>query len=509
VTADEMRALDRIAIEDAGIAGVVLMETAGRAVAEAVADIHSQTSGGHVCVLCGKGNNGGDGFVVARTLSQWGFEVGCLLLSKRESITGDALVQLDAVDTLGIEVVEIDQGLDAVDGAADLIATAAVCVDAMLGTGLTQAVREPYASAIEQVNQSDAAVVAVDLPSGVSADTGQILGVAVQADATITFALHKRGLLTHPGAELAGTISVADIGIPTDAIEHLRPNTFLIDLDDPVLPARRPNSHKGHFGHVLIVGGSPGKGGAPLLAGLAALRSGTGLVTVLTDQRCQASLEGKIPELMVEAGWDEDRMDEDAVRSMATGKQAIVVGPGLATDSIGMAVLEVILETADTPVIIDAGALTLLADNPSILTNSANSRQVLTPHPGEAARLLSSTTSEVQADRFEALNALVSLSNSVVILKGAHSLIGEPGQTIHINTTGNPGMASAGTGDVLAGLIGSLAGRGLDPLEAAVCGTHLHGLAGDVVAEAIGQDSLIAGDLVHALARLLPLENND
>jgi NAD(P)H-hydrate epimerase len=508
VTAAEMREMDRITIEDAGISGLVLMENAGRSVAKAVAELHEQTSGGHVCILCGKGNNGGDGFVAARYLSQWGIEVGCILVASRDQVTGDALTQLDTVDTLGIEVVEAAEGLDAVEGAVDLIETAAVCVDALLGTGLQSDVRAPVASVIEQLNQSPCRVVAVDVPSGVCSDTGQVLGNAVRADMTVTFALYKRGLLVYPGAELAGEIIVTDIGIPNDVIDHIRPNTYLIDLETPIFAARPPDSHKGHYGHVLIVGGSAGKGGATLLAGLAALRCGSGLVTVLTDSHCQASLEGCVPELMIETGWTPTHVEPDKIRAAMDGKTAVVVGPGLDPDDIGLSVLTEILRDGSIPTVIDATGLALLAKNPGLL-GEGSPPLILTPHPGEAGQLLASSSTDVQNNRFEAIASLTGQYNAHIILKGAHTLVGGLDHSIHINTTGNPGMASAGTGDVLAGMVGSFVGRGIPLLEAAITATHLHGLAGDFAAQELGEESVIASDIIDVLPSLLDDDDDD
>ena len=508
VSAAEMREMDRITIEDAGLSGLVLMENAGRSVAEAVAELYEESNGGHVCILCGKGNNGGDGFVIARYLSQWGIEVGCLLIASRDQVTGDALTQLDTVDTLGIEVVELAEGLNAEEGAVELINTAAVVVDALLGTGLQSDVRDPIKAVIDAVNQGECPVVAVDVPSGVCSDTGQVLGCAVQADVTVTFALHKRGLLVHPGAELAGEIVVTDIGIPNDVIDHVRPNVYLIDLESPPLEPRLPNTHKGHYGHVLIVGGSAGKGGAPLLAGLAALRCGSGLVTVLTDSHCQVSLEGCVPELMIESGWTPTDVDPEQIRSVLSGKSAVVVGPGLDPGDVGLAVLTEVLQHSTVPIIIDATGLALLAQNPTLLGEQAPP-VILTPHPGEAGQLLKSSSADVQANRFEALASLVNQYNTHVVLKGAHTMVGGLDLSVHINTTGNAGMATAGTGDVLAGMIGSLAGRGMPLLESAITATHLHGLAGDAASLTLGEESVIASDLIDALPALLGDETDE
>jgi hydroxyethylthiazole kinase-like uncharacterized protein yjeF len=510
VTAAEMREMDRITIEDAGVGGLVLMENAGRAVAETVIGfINEADVGGHVCILCGKGNNGGDGFVIARYLAQRGIDVVCLLVARREDVSSDAGVQLDIVDTLGVPVLEVYEGLGQHPDAGDAFETAFLHIDALLGTGLTSDLRGVVRDLVDAVNDLDSTVIAVDVPTGICSDTGRVLGTAIEADLTVTFGCYKRGLMTYPGAEYAGESLLVDIGIPPEVVDHVGPRVALTtDLTSPFLPARAPNSHKGQYGHVLVVGGSPGKGGAPLLAGMAALRCGAGLVTVVTDSRCHPALEGRHPELMVEMGWSSQQVDENALRELALGKNAIVIGPGMKPDDISLQVLRAILGAAECPVLLDAGALTLLAQNPT-LTDELGADAVITPHPGEAAQLVGDSSQAVQSDRFAALDKLTDLVGGVVVLKGAHTLIGEPTGAVHLVTSGNPGLATAGTGDVLAGLIGALAARGLPVGEAARLGAHLHGLAGDFAADHLGVESMIAGDLLDVLPEILKPQDTD
>lgn len=495
VTAAEMREMDRVTIEDAGVAGVVLMETAGRATAEIAREL-ADDDAGPIVILCGRGNNGGDGFVVARTMQQWGYEVLCLLASRREAVSGEALTQLDIADTLGVSIIETEGGLD--EDAEMALASAGLVVDALLGTGLSSDVGGVMSELIDIVNDMEVPVLGVDVPSGICADTGRVLGCAMVCDVTVTFGCLKRGLTVYPGAGFAGDVIVADIGIPTDVMDHVAPAASLNDdLHPPYVPTRHAAVHKGLCGHVLVVGGAPGKSGAVLLAGMAALRSGAGLVTVLTDARCQAALEGRYPELMIEAGWTADSLGD--IDAILDGKDAIVVGPGLPTSAVGRSVLAEVC-VRGTPVVIDAGALTLLAERPELLADAA---AVLTPHPGEAGRLLGTDGATVQRDRFAALAGLVEASRRVVVLKGARTLVGAPDGRIWINTTGNAGMATAGTGDVLAGIIGALLARGMRPAEAARVGVCIHGHAGDVAAAARGQESLIASDVIDGLASVL------
>lgn len=504
VTAAEMREIDRITIEDAGIAGVVLMENAGRQTADVVRGVYEDIGGGPVTIVCGRGNNGGDGFVVARYLQQWGIEPLCVLVGAREAVGGDALVQLDIVDTLGVTVIEAADEWPR--DAKVAVSAASVVVDALFGTGLNSELRGIAAIAVAAINASGVPVVAVDIPSGVAADSGAVLGVAVEADVTVTFGLAKRGLMVHPGCDLAGEVMVVDIGIPSEVVEHVLPSAFTSrDLEPPYLPPRRRDSHKGQYGHVLVVGGSPGKGGAALMAGMAALRLGAGMVTVLTDARCQPALEGRCPELMVEAGWAPGKVEPANIRAACIGKDAVVVGPGLEPDETGAAVVEALLAAQMPAVIVDAGALSVLAQRPALLSGAAHRMPViLTPHPGEAGRLLGLPTAGIQGDRFAALALIVERTGAFTVLKGARTLIGGPESPVYINETGNPGMATAGTGDVLAGMVGALCARGgLDPLDAARTAVHLHGLGGDAAAAEVGVESLIATDLIHALPAVL------
>ncbi len=492
VTGAQMREIDRITIEDAGVSGMVLMESAGRGVAEVVRDVYEELGAeGPIVVVCGKGNNGGDGFVVARYLSGWGAEVLCLLCAPREEVTGDALEQLDIVDTLGVEVMECTDGLS--DEAAELLSLAAVVVDALLGTGLTGDVRAPADEFIAAINECDVPVIAVDLPSGIHSDTGAVLGSAVIADATVTFAFHKRGLFGPPGCDYAGEVSVVDIGIPWEVAEHVSPNAFTdADLAPPWLPPRLSTSHKGSYGHVLIVGGSKGKSGAPALAGLAALKAGAGLVTLHVPEPCRQALEGRYLELMFSTG---------PVQAALAGKSAVVIGPGLVPDEEGQRLLEAALASG-VPVVADAGAVELLAapETQGVRTELPPPL-VVTPHPGEAGRLLGTTSKAIQADRWGAAAALAESTGAIVALKGNNTLIAA-NEAMFVNTTGNAGMATAGSGDVLVGIIGAFLHR-MEPVDAVRTAVHLHGIAGDLVARHIGQESLTATDLIAALPSVL------
>ncbi len=501
LTAAEMREADRLAIEDAGIIGLVLMENAGRAVAERALELIAEQDDALVVVVCGRGNNGGDGFVAARHLAQRGIDVRCLVAARRSEVSRDGATQLEIADTLGIPITEVVGHVD--EDVADLLAAADLIIDALFGVGLDRPILGLAAELIGHINESDAAVLAVDLPSGVHTDTGRVLGAAVVANATVTFAFPKRGLVVYPGAAYAGDIEVVDIGIPRAVVEHVAPLAELVDdLGPPFLPERALESHKGHYGHVLVLGGAPGKGGAALLAGTAALRAGAGLVTVGTHARCQASLEGRQPELMVEAAYDDGSVDLEVLGRLLDAADVVVVGPGLPTGAVGREVLAQVLERGEVPVVLDAGGLDIASRAPELFRSRA-SPLVITPHPGEAGRLLGTDASAVQADRFAALGALVERSMAITVLKGARTLIGDPEGRVAILTNGNPGMATAGTGDVLAGLVGAFLARELEPFDAVRAAAFVHAEAGDRAAAVLGQDSVIASDLLGALPGVL------
>lgn len=501
LTAAEMREAERLAIDDAGILGLVLMENAGRAVADRAAALLDGEQDALIVVVCGRGNNGGDGLVAARHLAQQRYDVRCLLVGQRSEVKGDALRQLDIADALGVPVVEVSGHVD-VD-CAELLAAADLIIDALFGIGLDRPVTGLAAEVIAHINDAGAPVLAVDLPSGIHSDTGRIMGAAVVANTTVTFAYPKRGLVVYPGAGYAGSVEIADIGIPDAVVEHVgAPAELVDDLEAPFLPERAAESHKGHYGHIVVLGGAPGKAGAALLAGTAALRGGAGLVSIGTHARCQASLEGRQPELMVEAAYNDTHVDVEALGRLLDAADVVVLGPGLPTGAVGRDVVERVLDRGEVPVVLDAGALDVVSRAPELLRSRA-SPLVLTPHPGEAARLLGTDSAVVQADRFAAVAELVDRSMAITVLKGARSLVADPEGRLAILPNGNPGMATAGTGDVLAGLVGAFLARELEPFEAVRAAAFVHAAAGDRAAAVLGVDSLLASDVLAALPAVL------
>jgi len=531
VTADEMREMDRATIEDIGVPGVVLMERAGLGVFQRIVEYAARSAGQgqgedlgldttssregavwslvanlRVAVLCGAGNNGGDGYVVARHLHLAGARVTVFLLAAEDRIRGDARVNYDVARRLSIpcEPVLDDEAAAAL---APRLTEQDCLVDALLGTGLSSDVRGRYRTVIDAMNASGAWTVAVDLPSGLAADTGQPLGLAVRADATVTFGCPKLGLVGHPGVEWCGDLTVVDIGIPRAVVAQVGPMCHVLEESDvaPSLPRRPAGGHKGTFGHVLCVAGSVGKSGAAVLAARGAARVGAGLVTV-------AAPEGALPAIMahsVETMGASYRVDEgsplgavERLSELARGKSAILVGPGIPTGPTMLEVLRDFLADRTVPVVLDADALNLLARAPQYL-QEASAPVVITPHPGEMARLLGSDVRSVQADRVATAREAAARFGVQVVLKGARTVIASPAGEAFVNPTGNPGMGSGGMGDVLGGILAGLLAQGADVEPAIRMGVYLHGLAGDRAAVRLGQHGLLAGDLLAEVPAVL------
>ncbi len=490
--AEEMRALDRHAISVLGIPGAVLMEHAGRAVADEVASL--APAGARVAVVAGAGNNGGDGFVCARWLRERGRDVVVLLVAGRPRAGADAALHLDACERAGVRVLPLA-------GSEGLVFSAAVVVDALLGIGLRDDVTGELADAIALMNSAPGRVVAVDVPSGLCADTGRARGAAVEADVTVTFGFAKVGLISSPGCARAGRIVVAEIGIPLRLAGELGIQTTLLDAAAAalLLPVRPASGHKGTFGHLLVVGGSAGKLGAGLLAAEGALRAGAGLVTLATAPAVRAACEGRLAEAMV-AELDLDAASgAAALLRCAEGKGALVIGPGMSPSELAGASLRAALPQLGVPVCLDADGLNHLARNVGAATGVAG--LVLTPHPGEAARLLGVTVAEVQTDRVGAARRLAQTTGAVVALKGARTVVAAPDGRAAINLSGNAGMATAGSGDVLAGVVGALLAAGVAPFSAAGLAVFAHGAAGDLARDEEGEAGVIASSITQRHGR--------
>ena len=503
-TADEMRRVDRRAIHALGIAGATLMERAGRGAAEciqaALPGLGLPRRGVRVAVVCGKGGNGGDGFVVARWLKRAGHRVEVFVLGPLPELRGDPALKLQEMQRRGLRarVVDDDATLARALPAAQLV------VDAILGTGSRGAPTAPVAAAIERINASGRPVVSLDIPSGASADGNPPAGPAVRATLTPTFAGLKRGLVAGAGAVLAGRVVVVDIGVPRAEVER-DITTFLIEAADVArhFPPRPREAHKGSYGHLLVIAGSVGKTGAAALAARGAVRAGAGLVTVATAASAQPVVAAMLLEAMTEPVAETPlrtiALDaRDRLTELATRRDAVTLGPGLGLHEDTQALSRDLVARCARPMVVDADALTALAGHLDRLRDAPSAR-CLTPHPGEMARMLGTTADEVQRDRIATVRDFARAWRTALVLKGATSVVGVPDGTVLLNPTGNPGMASGGTGDVLSGILGAFLARGLEPSAALASAVYLHGLAGDVAAERVGQESLAAGDVIEAL----------
>ena len=510
VTAAQMRDLDRLTIQG-GVPGEVLMERAGEALADAVEPVARTAGGGcppaRIVAVAGKGNNGGDACVAARRLRERGLDAVLWLAAPAEALTGDAAAHFARMRAAGVPV---ETPGEAGWGRLTSLTTRGrwVLIDGLLGTGLSGPVHGEAAAAIAAVNACATrhAVVAADIPSGLHADTGEPQGAAVRADVTVTMGYPKLGLLLAPALEYVGAVEVADIGIPGALAAGLASGPELIvPQDTPAVWRRRSRaSHKGAFGHVLLIGGSPGFAGAIAMAARAALRSGAGLVSVLTPEPLVPVVAGLVPEAMVHGGAvaEAGTLSADSVvrwgRDLAAF-DAMVLGPGLGLNRQTTSLAERLLAGSRVPLVLDADALGAFAHR-LFLIRRATCPVVLTPHPGEMARLLNRSVESVQADRFKvACEAAETTANAVVVLKGAGTVVARRGNAPAVNLTGNPGMATGGTGDVLAGLVGGFCAQRHDAYDAARAAVYLHGRAGDLAARCLSQPALCATDLIAFL----------
>lgn len=504
LNAAQMREADRRTIDEIGIPSLVLMENAGRQVVAAIEAAYESRLDGRVAVLCGRGNNGGDGFVVARTLLQRGIDTAVFVIGPVADIRGDARTNLDILGRLGVTVVEIND-----EQAWDLhfseIAGCSLIVDAIFGTGLRTAVAGMLETVIADVNAADIPIVSVDLPSGLSADTPHLIGDCIEASLTVTLAALKLPLVLPPGEAYAGDVVIADIGIPHEVIDGVEgPHVELLtpeQLRGFVAP-RAADAHKGDFGRVTIAAGSRGKTGAAHLAAMGALRSGAGLVTVATPATCLPIVAAMGPAYMtVDLPDDEAGMvTADAVdRLLAQSHDVIACGPGLGRSPQVAEFVRTLLDRATCPLVLDADAITVMADAPERLNGSEDRNVIITPHPGEMARLIGVSIADVQNNRLEVAADFATSHHVHVVLKGHRTVITTPQGRTYINPTGNPGMATGGTGDVLTGVLAAWLAQMLDADAACRLAVFLHGSAGDLAEARHGQTALTATDLLDHL----------
>jgi NAD(P)H-hydrate epimerase len=503
VTAEQMQQMDSEAIRKFGIPGLDLMERAGEGCAAAIIDACQDADNCSAMIVCGKGNNGGDGYVVARLLRARGWGVTVVILARSEEIAGDAAVNLKRLPAgIPIHFCADEESLGrCLSESGDF----SVIVDALLGTGLKQEVAGLYLQAIKLINNAGCPVIAVDIPSGISGSSGKVLGNAVRADLTVTFASAKLGHILYPGAGHVGRLKIVDIGIPGEIIERAVGAEFVdASAAAKLIQQRDPSAHKGSFGHILIIAGSTGHTGAAALAASGAVRSGAGLVSLAIPASLNQILEQKTTEAMTLPLPDCARgyLASDAldpIRSALHGRDVVAIGPGISRQRETSDLVRQLVREVKLPLVIDADGLNALSEYTSLFTESISPAIVLTPHPGEMARLCGVTVAAVEADRVGVACDFAVNHGVFLVLKGARTVIAAPDGAVAINGSGNPGMASGGMGDVLTGIIAALLGQHYSPFDACRLGVFVHGLAADLSAAEKGMIGLIASDVVERL----------
>lgn len=500
-----MRSLDRTTIQNHGIPGTVLMDRAGAGLAR-IARAMLPDREKKILLIAGRGNNGGDAFVAARYLAAFGYDCTLRLACPANSVKGDALIHLNRMrDESGILPEEISE--EKAWDKAVLPAKTGLIIDGILGTGIKGAARDAAGAAIRFINRhvNVCKVAAIDIPSGLNSDTGRAEGDCVHADRTITMALPKPGLVQPCAIDYTGSIDVIDIGIPDELVANTESNLELITAQDiiPLFPRRARDSHKGSFGHLLVIAGSKEYSGAAGMAVRAAGRSGAGLVTAAVPECIREIVASQAPEAMVRACPETKSGSHSPAllnqfEKTFSAYDAVLVGPGMSRDSETEQLIKTVVENSKAPVLLDADGLNAFEhSNPPATRNGRE--MILTPHPGELARIMKSATSDIQADRFAFAQKACDLTRAVVILKGAGTLVAAPGEKININMTGNPGMSSGGTGDVLAGLTAGFLAQGLSAFNAARAGVFIHGKAAETAVKTTGEPAMLAGDIINAI----------
>lgn len=503
LTAKQMRDLDHRAINDYAIPGIVLMENAGRGAADSIHRRYCSQCPGPVLIVSGKGNNGGDGYVIARHLENRGWAVTTLVLAERTQVTGDAAVNLDALLKSGATVLFAPTAASLAHQ-LETVSDTALIIDAIFGNGLNSAVRGHYRDAIDWINQQLVSVIAIDLPSGIDATTGQILGAAVDADFTLTFAFAKLGQVSYPAQRYVGDLEVVDLGMPRILLESVCDQFCLVDgrVAAQLLPARPEDGHKGTFGHLLVVAGSEGKSGAARMCAEAALRCGCGLVSVASPCSAQRQIANGTPEVMTLVVPDVDgslcRDSFSKISSLWDQMAVVAVGPGLGTHPETQALVREIVQHCPCPLVLDADALNAIAHTPELL-RERKGQTILTPHPGEMARLTGLSIEYIQNNRLEVARQFADDFHVNLLLKGARTVLADTTGRVWVNSSGNNGMASAGMGDVLTGMVAACVAQQQDVFSALALAAYLHGAAADLCLKKIGSVGYLATDVTSAL----------
>ena len=504
-----MRAIDRWAIEKMEIPGIVLMENAGTTIVRRLAEIIPDLSSKKIIIFCGKGNNGGDGFVIARHLDQLGANVTILLAGLVTELKGDAKTNAFSVKNLGVPIQELNtKNINKFD---HKLSHSDIIIDALLGTGLSRPATGLMETAINKINQYEKFTVSIDINSGIDADSGMLIGSHVISDLTFALDSMKKSHLLHPAASAMKKVELLDIGLPNYIEQNIQ--VHLLEEKDikSIFHSRQEDTHKGNFGHVLVLAGSTGKAGAAGLTALGALRAGCGLCTLALPEACQKAFELHPMEVMTvplpetQSGTLSIKAKEHILK-LLEGKSVVAMGPGLTTESETVKLIGEILPFIKCPLILDADAINALEKHVDWLDDIKS--VVLTPHPKEMSRLTGLSTQEIQKNRISAAIEFAQKKSVILVLKGAPSLIATPDGNVYINPTGNPGMATGGSGDVLTGIIAGLAAQNISPKNASIAGAYIHGYSGDIFSEVETQTSLIAGDLLrnlpNALKQVLP-----
>jgi NAD(P)H-hydrate epimerase len=508
VTGSQMSEIDRQTIEEIGIPGTVLMENAARSFCRAFKEHDGFNRNTDILVVCGTGNNGGDGFCIARILSGWGYRVIPVLVGRVQSLKNDALLNFNILKKIGIEPVIIQDEPD-VAIIPGLLEKSGWIIDALFGTGLTRPIVGIGAKVLKLLNEGKTRVAAVDIPSGINSDNGEILGEVLEAELTVTFGLPKWGHYLFPGAGYRGKLVVADIGFPSAKLtdESIPGNCTDSEFVRRCLPARALNAHKGTCGNLAIVAGCRHYLGAAVLTCKSALKTGTGYITLFLPNFLEPVVKGMLPDIVtnglpdMEGGFITTQASSIVLKHINV-RDALAIGPGLSIMPTTRDFIIDVLEEVTVPSVVDADGLNALAGQDNFERNR-NVPWIMTPHPGEAAKLLNVPNNKVTDDPRGAAEALAERFNAVVVLKGAHSLIVSPDKKIFVNPTGNPGMAVMGMGDALTGIIASLLARKVPCFEAAIAGAYIHGLAGDIACREIGEDGLTPSDLTERIPEAL------